>query len=179
MNRESKIQITRFETDAHLRGWSEVSTSFIRWITLNNISTETQRDTYWHTQTGDERGRVWCLFQIPYIKIHLLIDLSIRLIESGVQKRTEGHISTTEYIRKYYINDLQQRGGYPLLTYKNQGGDGDGPCLFPIKRHQYSPYWSIDGSFDLSTDRQNGRPKRTEVHISSAVDIKTHYLTDL
>ena len=133
------------------------------------IYQQRRRGAYWQTQIdGDRDGP--CLFQIPYINIHLSIDWSI----NGQKKNTEGHISRTAGIGTHYLTDISKERQIPLSMDKKSRGDGDGTCLSPIR--YINIHLLIDRSIKWSINIQT---KLTEGNISRIVDIRTHYLTDL
>ena len=75
----------------------------IRWSPEQSITKDAEMPIDGHKLTVTGTGP--CIFQIPYIKIHLFIDWSI-LWSNRRTKRTEGHISMTAYIRKHYLPDI-------------------------------------------------------------------------
>ena len=112
------------------------------------------RDAYQRTQIDGE-GYGPCLFQIPYINIHLSIDLSI-LWYIGQTKNIEWHISTTAYIRTYYLTDISTDRRIPLLKDTNQGVTGMGRIYFQSETSIFT-YWLINKLIDIPTDIQNER----------------------
>ena len=136
----------------HIDGWKkwQLPHPLITW----KIYQQRRGDAYLRTEiNGDKEGP--CLFQIPYINIHLLIDWSIFWLV-GRTKRAEGHISTTAEIRKHYLTDLSTERLISLLMDTNQEMTKTGPVYFQSETSIFT-YWSIDKSNDLSKDRKNGQ----------------------
>ena len=146
---------------------------FITWPIYQRI----RRDSYWRTQIdGDGDGP--CLFQIPYINIHLSIDRYI----NGRTKRTEGQVSRTADIRTHYLTDLSTERQIPLLMETIQGVTGTG-CVYFQSETSIFTYWLIDQSIYLSTDRRiplstdtnRGLKGTGRIHFQSETSIFTYW----
>ena len=146
----------------HIDRWNkcQLPHPFTTWI----IYQWRRGGAYWRTQIDSDRDGP-CLFQIPYIIIHLSIDWSILWL-IGRTKHTEVNIITTADTRTHYLTDPSTERRIPLLTDKNQGVTGTGRVYFQSETSIFT-YWSINQSIDLSTYRKNVRRDTSSVQQTS------------
>ena len=142
----------------------------IHWLP-ENLSTETWRrlltDINWKW-----RGRA-----VPISNpIHQYTPID-SLVNTLINRMDESDRGTHQYDSRHQeaLPDWSINGEVDTPIYGHKlSGDGDGPCLFPIR--DINIHLLIYLSINWSINRQT---KRTEGHISVAADIRTHYLTDL